>query len=247
MDAKTRSEYEQSFQPQWKPKIRRETTPEPVRKGFGGKPPCATKETTSTDKPPTPPREPPVPSETPPKTKVKSAAHLRGLGQGTARVYPTLSNLPTMPHPKGTRPGPQPDNFTKEIPDIGIAFNNAEPMPSKTQPCLVYGEQDSQHVTTPYASPRMPSSVIWKSDEALTIDFLKQRRPHFHEHLLRQLCYDAEISCRMMSTSEVPLWYHKVQYLQNPHHPLLNERESHQYFSCYSSNIAYGYLSYYTK
>ena len=225
MDAKTRSEYKHSFRHQWKPKIRHETTPEPMRKGFGSKPPWAAKEATSTAKPPSPPPVPPVSSELPPRFETMSAAHLRGLGRGTATAYPTSSNQPTMPHPKGTRPGPQPDDFAKGIPDIGVAFINAEPKPSKTHPCLVYGEQDIQRATRPYASPYMPSSVMWKSDGTLTIDDLKQRCPHHHEHLLKRLCYNAEISCRTMSTSDVPCtWYHEVQYLENPHHPLLNQR-----------------------
>ena len=224
MDTKTRSEYKQSFPPQWKPKIRPETTPEPVQKGFGSKPPWATEEATSTDKPPTLPPVPPVPSESPPKTEVKSAAHLQGLDRGTGRAYPTSSNLPTMPHPVGTRPEPQPDNYSKGIPDIGVAFINAEPKPSKTHPCLVYGEQDSQRIKRPYASPHMHSSVTWKPDDTLTIDELKQQCPHYHEHLLRCLCCDAKISCRTMSDSDLPLWYNEVQYQQNPHHPLLNER-----------------------
>ena len=129
-----------------------------------------------------------------------------------------------MPHPKGTRPGPQPDNFAKGISDICVAFINAEPKPSKTHPCLVYGEQDIQCITRPYTSPRMPSSVMRESDGTLTIDDLKWQCPHQHEHLLKRLCYDAEISCRTMANSDVPLWYHEVQYLEHPHHPLLNQK-----------------------
>ena len=224
MDAKTKSEYEQSFRPQWKPKLKHETAPEPIQKGFGSKPPWAKKKATSTDGPPSPPPVPPVPSESTMKAKVMSAAHLRGLGRGTGRAYPTLSNLPTMPHPAGTRPGPQPDDYSKGIPDIGIAFINAEPKPSKTHPCLVYGEQDGQRVTRPYTSPHMHSSVMWKPDDTLTIEELQQRCPHHHQHLLRRLCCDAESSCLTMSNSDVPLWYNEVQYLQNPHHPLQNEK-----------------------
>ena len=79
MDAKTRSEREQSYRHQWKPTIRHdEPTPEPERKGFGSKPPWAKKETSSTAKPPTPPPVPPVTSELPPRNETKSEAHLRG-------------------------------------------------------------------------------------------------------------------------------------------------------------------------
>ena len=70
----------------------------------------------------------------------------------------------------------------------------------------------------------MHSSVMWKPDDTLTIDELRQQRPHHHQNLLRCLCCDAEISCLTMSDSDVPLWYNEVQYLQNPHHPLQNER-----------------------
>ena len=225
MDAKTRSEREQSYRHQWKPTIRHdEPTPEPERKGFGSKPPWAKKGTTSTAKPPTPPPVPPVTSELPPRNETKSEAHLRGLGRGTATAYLTSSNQPTMPHPKGTNPGPQPDDFSKGIPDIGVAFINAEPKPSKTHPNLVYGEQDIQRVTRPYAMPRMHSSVMWEPDENLTIDDLKREHPYHHDDLLKRLCYDAEISCRLMANSDVPIWYHEVQYLEHPHHPLLNQK-----------------------
>ena len=225
MDAKTKSEREQSYRHQWKPTIRHdEPTPEPERKGFGSKPPWAKKETTSTAKPPTPPPVPPVTSELPPRNETKSEAHLRGLGRGTARAYPTSSNRPTMPHPKGTNPGPQPDDFSKGIPDIGVAFINTKPKPSKTHPSLVYGEQDIQRVTRPYAMPRMHSSVMWEPDGNLTIDDLKRERPYHHDDLLKRLCYDAEISCRLMANSDVPIWYHEVQYLEHPHHPLLNQK-----------------------
>ena len=28
----------------------------------------------------------------------------------------------------------------------------------------------------------------------------------------------------IMANSDVPLWYHEVQYLEHPHHPLLNQK-----------------------
>ena len=88
----------------------------------------------------------------------------------------------------------------------------------------MYGEQDIQRVTRPYAMPRMHSSVMWEPDGNLTIDDLKRERPYHHDDLLKRLCYDAEISCRLMANSDVPIWYHEVQYLEHPHHPLLNQR-----------------------
>ena len=62
--------------------------------------------------------------------------------------------------------------------------------------------------------PRMHSSVMWESDETLTIDDLKRKRPYHHDDLLKRLCYDTEISCRFMANSDVPIWYHEVQYLE---------------------------------
>ena len=41
-----------------------------------------------------------------------------------------------MLHPVGTKPGPQPDSYSKGVPDISVAFIDAEPKSSKTHRAL---------------------------------------------------------------------------------------------------------------
>ena len=129
-----------------------------------------------------------------------------------------------MPHPPGTRPGPQPPSFAKAVPNLKARPIPAGTTPTKMHPCKAYGKRDKDRVRRTLTTPPQHFSRMWEPTRSQTIDQLKAAHPRYEQDLLRRLCCDAEIACRTIPENDLPVWHYEVVNLWNPHHPVLGTR-----------------------
>ena len=190
---------EETYRRTWRP-LPCEPVQEPQPQGFGARSPWTSESSATAMSGEGPPSPPPKPRPRGPLASLDpSNVTARGRGRGRGTTI-NQSPQPVMPHPPGSRPGPQPPGYSKASPEPEvIAAMPAKPS-TKVHPCRAYGEKDRRHVRMPRTMPyeKLPPTRQWVVRRTMDAKALREKLPDFHKDLLTRVCYEAEIACLIL-------------------------------------------------